>query len=115
QKARRDVLTLGREIAGEAAELEDVVVDRRRGDERPETVAPRDEVLALEELESLPQRHERDPEALRELSLIVEPGARREQPVADLVAQRLGDLVVARDPTVEPSVRPDAVHGTSVF
>src|SRR5215470_1152733 len=53
QKARRDVLALGREIAGEATKLEDVVVDRRRCDERPESVAPCDEVLALQELESL--------------------------------------------------------------
>src|SRR5262245_62768263 len=54
----RSVLALGREIAGEAAELEDVVVDRRRGDERAEPVAARDEVLALEELERLAKGHE---------------------------------------------------------
>src|SRR5262250_1629451 len=53
EQPRRDVLALGREIAGEAAELEDVVVDRRGGDERAEPVAARDEVLALEELERL--------------------------------------------------------------
>jgi hypothetical protein len=48
QQPGRDVLALGREIAGEAAKLQDVVVDGRRGDERAEPVATRDEVLALE-------------------------------------------------------------------
>src|SRR6266850_8127416 len=68
-----DVLTLGREVAGEATELEDVVVDRRCRDERPEPVTARDQVLALEQLQCLAQGHERDAEALRELALVVEP------------------------------------------
>jgi len=103
------VLALGREIPGEAAELEDVVVDRGRGDERPETVAARDQVLALEELERLPQRHQRDAEALRELALVVEPRAGRELAPPDPLAQRLGDAVVARDPDALRA-RPDTVH-----
>src|SRR5213594_185169 len=115
QEPRRDVLALGREIPGEAAQLENVVVDRGRGDERPETVAARDEVLALEELERLPQRHERDAEALRELALVVEPRARRERAAADPFAQRLGDAVVAWDPTDALRVRRDTAHRTSVF
>src|SRR5712692_8508504 len=115
QEPRRDVLALGREIPGEAAQLEDVVVDRGRSDERPETVAARDEVLALEELERLAQRHERHGEALRELTLIVEPRAGRERAAPDPFAQRLGDAVVAWDPTDALRVRRDTVHGTSVF
>src|SRR3989442_7305368 len=115
EEPRRDVLALGREVPGEAAQLEDVVVDRGRGDERPETVATRDEVLALEELERLAQRHERHGEALRELALIVEPGAGRERAAPDPFAQRLGDAVVAWDPTDALRVRRDTVHGTSVF
>ena len=83
QEPRRDVLALGREIAGEAAELQDVVVDRRRGDERAEPVATRDEMLALEQLERLAEGHERHAEALRELALIVEPRAGGKLAAAD--------------------------------
>src|SRR2546428_150603 len=121
----RDALGLERRLAGAApevarlaaaaAQLEDVVVDRGRGDERPETVAARDEVLALEELERLAQRHERHGEALRELALIVEPGAGRERATPDPFAQRLGDAVVAWDPTDSLRVRGDTVHRASVF
>src|SRR2546427_413751 len=127
----RDALGLERRLAGaapevarlaaaeahrrEAAQLEKVVVDRGRGDERPETVAARDEVLALEELERLAQRHERHGEALRELALIVEPGAGRERAAPDPFAQRLGDAVVAWDPTDALRVRGDTVHRASVF
>src|SRR5207249_2030940 len=39
KEPRRDVLALGREVPGEAAELEDVVIDRRRRHERPEAVS----------------------------------------------------------------------------
>src|SRR5205085_5576835 len=39
EQARGDVLALRGEIAREPPELEDVVVDRRRGDERPEAVS----------------------------------------------------------------------------
>src|SRR5262249_40401496 len=108
EQPRRDVLALGREIAGEAAELEDVVIDRRRGDERAEPMAARDEVLALEELQGLTEGHERHAEALRQLALIVESGTRGELAAADPLAQRLGDAVVAGNSTVQP--HPDAVH-----
>ena len=109
------MLALGREVAGETPELEDVVVDRRRGDERAEPVLPRDQVIALEQLERLPQGHERNAEAPRELSLIVESGARRELAATDPFAQRLRDAVVARNASAELAVHPDAVHRTSVF
>ena len=80
------MLALGGEVAGEPAELEDVVVDRGRGDERPEPVTARDEVLTLEQLERLAQRHERDPEAPRELALVVEARAGRQLAVLDPLA-----------------------------
>src|SRR6267142_1946886 len=100
EQARSDVLALRGEVAGEAAELQDVVVDRRRGDEGAEAVTARDQVLALEHLERLAQGHERHAEALCELALVVEPRARREAAGMDAVAQRLGDAVVTRHPCV---------------
>src|SRR5712692_6114206 len=103
-QARRHVLALGLEVAGEPAELQDVVVDGGRRDERPEAVTARDQVLALEQLERLPQRHQRHAEALREPSLVVEPGAGPERALTDPRAKRLGDPVVARDPRVGPAV-----------
>src|SRR6266852_1031961 len=113
QEPGRDVLALGREIARETAELEDVVVDRRRGDERAEPVTARDEVFALEQLEGLAQGHERHAEAFRELALVVEPSAGWKLAGSDPLAQHIGDTVVAGHSTVEP--HPDAVHRTSVF
>src|SRR6267143_723803 len=113
QQARRDALALGREVAGEAAKLEDVVVDRRRGDEGTEPVTARDEVLALEQLERLAEGHEGHAEALRELALVVEPRTGGKLADPDPLAQRLGDAVVAGHSTEEP--HPDAVHRTSVF
>jgi len=104
---RRHLLALGLEVAGEPAELEDVVVDGGGRDERPEAVAARDQVLALEQLERLAQRHQRHAEALREPSLIVEPGAGTELALVDPFAQDLGDPVVARDPPVHSDA---AVH-----
>src|SRR5262245_33123576 len=109
----RSVLALGREIAGEAAELEDVVVDRRGGDERAEPVAARDEVLALEELERLAKGHEGHAEAPGELALVVQPRPGGEFPGPDSLAQRFGDAGIAGHSTVKP--HPDAVHRTSVF
>jgi len=100
EQTRGDVLALRGEVAGEAAQLQDVVVDRRRGDEGAEAVTARDQVLTLEHLERLAQRHERHPEALRELALVVEPRPRREAAGVDAVAQRLGDAVVTRHPCV---------------
>src|SRR2546426_3545435 len=84
------------------AELEDVVIDRRRRHERPEAVAPRDQVLALEQLQRLPEGHERDAEARREPALGVEPRPGTERALADPRTQRLGDLVVPRQATVDP-------------
>src|SRR3989442_15840939 len=110
QQARRDVLALGREIAGEASKLEDVVIDRRRGDERAEPVATGDEGLALEQLERLAQGHERHAEALRELALVIEPRTRWELADPDPLAQHFGNAVVAGHSTLQP--RPDAVHRT---
>src|SRR5947199_6926693 len=112
EEARRHVLAFGREVACEAAELEDVVVDRRRRHERPEAVAPRDQVLALEQLERLAQGHERHAEALGEAALVVEPGAGTERALADPRAQRSGDLVVAGEAAVHSSVlvHSDLVH-----
>src|SRR2546422_2844395 len=104
KEPRRDVLALGREVPGEAAELEDVVIDRRRRHERPEAVAPGDQVLALEQLQRLPEGHERDAEARREPALGFEPRPGTERALADPRTQRLGDLVVPRQATVDPSV-----------
>ena len=106
---RRHRLALGLEVAGEPAKLEDVVVDGGRRDECPEAVAARDQVLALEQLERLAQRHQRHAEALREPSLVVEPGAGTELALVDPFAQDLGDPVVARDPPVhsDAAVHPD--------
>jgi len=95
----------------EAAELEDVVIDRRRRHERPEAVAPRDQVLALEQLQRLPEGHERDAEARREPALGVEPRPGTERALADPRTQRLGDLVVPRQATVDPSV---SIHPKSL-
>src|SRR5207244_689523 len=53
EQTRGDVLALRGEVAGEAAQLQDVVVDRRRGDEGAEAVTARDQVLTLEHLERL--------------------------------------------------------------
>jgi len=100
QQPRGDVLALRGELAREATQLEDVVVDRGRGHEGAETVTARDEVLALEHLERLAQRHEGHAEGLRERALVVEPGAGREAATVDTVAQRLGDAVVPRHPCV---------------
>ena len=83
---RGHVLALRREVAGEAAKLQDVVVDRRRRDEGAETMTASDQILALEQFQRLPQRHERHAEALRELALIVEPRARREATGVNAVA-----------------------------
>src|SRR5438046_1251043 len=99
EEPRRHAFALGREVPGEAAELEDVVVDRRRRHERPEAVAPRDQVLALEQLQRLAEGHERDAEALGEPALGVEPGPGTERARANPGAQGVGDLVVAGDPT----------------
>src|SRR5438552_2745923 len=54
EQARADVLAVGEELAGEATELQDVVIDRRGRDERPEAMAPDDQAVALEQLERLP-------------------------------------------------------------
>ncbi len=113
QQPGRDVLALGREIAGEASKLEDVVVDRRRGDERAEPVPARDEVLAFEQLERLAEGHECHAEALRELALVVEPRTGGKLADPHSLAQCFGDAMVARHSTVKP--HPDAVHRTSVF
>src|SRR5207244_12566865 len=86
--------------------------DRRPRHERPEAVAPRDQVLALEQLERLAQGHERHAEALGEAALVVEPGAGTERALADPRAQRSGDLVVAGEAAVHSSVlvHSDLVH-----
>src|SRR2546427_13253284 len=109
------MLALGREVAGEAPELEDVVVDRRRRDERAKPMAPRDQMIALEQLERLSQGHERHAEALRELSLVVEPGAGRQLAAGDPLAKLFRDAVVPGNARAELAVHPDAVHRTSVF
>ena len=49
-------------------------------------MAARDQILALEQFQRLTQRHERHAEALRELALVVEPGARREATGVNAVA-----------------------------
>ncbi len=95
KKPRGDVLPQCGKIAGEAAELEDVVVDRRRRHERSEPVPALDQLLALEHLERLPQGHEGDAEALRELALRLESGARRQLTVLDASAELVGDSLVA--------------------
>src|SRR2546429_8073142 len=104
KEPRRDVLAPCREVPGEAAELEDVVIDRRRRHERPEAVAPGDQVLALEQLQRLPEGHERDAEARREPALGLEPRPGTERALADPRTQRLGVLVERRQPTVDPPV-----------
>src|SRR5437870_943903 len=59
---------------------------------------------ALERLQRLPEGHERDAEARREPALGVEPRPGTERALADPRTQRFGDLVVARQATVDPSV-----------
>src|ERR1700741_5486513 len=110
------------------AKEHDVVVDRRRGDERAEPVAARDQVmangvlgrlapghkvLAPAELERLSQGHQGNAEALRELALVIEARARWKLADTDSLAQRVGDAVVAGHSTLK--LHPDAVHRTSVF
>ena len=95
EKPGGDVLALGGEVAGEALELEDVVVDGGRGDEGAESVTARDEPLALQQLERLAEGHQRHAELARELALVVEPLTGASVPVADALAQAPGDLVIA--------------------
>src|SRR6266508_3207455 len=53
-----DALALGREVAGERAQVEDVVIDDRRGDEGAQAVPPGDEPVALQYFQRLAQGHE---------------------------------------------------------
>ena len=93
-------LALGREVAGEALQLQDLVVDGGRGHERAEPVTPRDQTVALEHFEGLAQGHERDAEVVREPALVGQRRARRPLAVADAPAKGLGDAVVARHASV---------------
>ena len=110
-----DVFALGDEVTGESPQLQDVVVDRGRRDERAESVAPGDQVVALQDVERLAERHQRHAERLRKLTLVVETGARREISTADPVTQRLGDTVIARHASVQsggaPRLRSAAPNG----
>ena len=100
EHARGDGLALGGEIGGEAAQLGDLVVDRGRRDERAEAVAPRDQIVALEQFERLAERHEGDAEVAREASLVGQRRPRRPLALADALTERVGDAVVARQPSV---------------
>src|SRR5574341_1805753 len=95
QEARGDVLADGGEIAREGAEVEDVVVDGRRGNEGAEAMTARDQAVALEHLERLAEGHERDTEALSEAALVVEALTRRDGAGADPVTEGIRDLMVA--------------------
>jgi hypothetical protein len=99
EEPRGHGLALGEQLAGEPAQLEDVVIDRRGGHEGAETVTTDDQVLALEHLERLAQGHQRDAEGLRELALVRQRRAGRELSRADLPAQRFGDPVIPRTPS----------------
>ena len=88
-----------REIARKGAQVENVVVDRRAGDEGAQAVAAGDESIALEQIESLAQRHQRDAELPCEAPLVVEALAGAVTAGDDALAQRLGDLVIARHAT----------------
>jgi hypothetical protein len=67
-------------------ELVDLVVDGGRGHEGAQTVPPRDEVVALQELERLAQRHERHAEVACEPSLVGQRGAGHPLTAADTLA-----------------------------
>ena len=58
-------------------------------------MAARDEPVALQQLERLPQGHEGDPELARQAPLIVEPLTGRGRARRDALAEALGDLVIA--------------------
>src|SRR5438045_1909601 len=94
------MLALRGQITREPTQLKDVVVDRGCGHEGAETVAARDEILTLEQLQRLAQRHQGHAEGLRERPLVVEPGAGHEAAAMNAVAQRLGDAVIPRHPCV---------------
>src|SRR5262245_22975210 len=96
EQPRGDVLALCRQITGKTLKLQDVVVDRGRRHERAETVAPRDQILALEHRERLAQRHQRHAERFRERALIVEPRARRDTAALNALTKRFGDSVITR-------------------
>ena len=95
-----DGLALGREVAGEALQLEDLVVDGGRRHERAEPVPPGDETVALQQLERLAQGHERHAEVAGEPALVGQRRARRPLAVADAPAKGLGDAVIARHASV---------------
>src|SRR5512145_419753 len=77
--------------------MENVVVDRRRGHERPQTVLAADQLLALEQLQGLAQGHQRDAELARHLALIGQPRAGRQLTTLDSFAELFGDAVVPGD------------------
>ena len=96
EHARGHRFALRGQLAREPAQLEDLVVDGRRRHEGAEPVPPCDEMVALEQLERLAQRHQRHAEVTREAALVGQRRARRPLAAADALAQRLGDPVIPR-------------------
>src|SRR6185312_5238059 len=93
------VLTERGEVARERAQVEDVVVDGGARHKGAESVTARDQPVALQQVESLAERHQGHPELAREAALRIEalPGATAVR--RDALAERLGDLVIARHAT----------------
>src|SRR5882724_10859617 len=75
-----DALALGREVAGERAQVEDVVIDDRRG-------------------------HEGAPELAGQASLVIESLAGRRAALGDALAKTLGDLVIPGYPVLHAPFR----------
>jgi hypothetical protein len=100
EQARGHRLALGREVAGEAAELGDLVVDGRGRHERADAVAADDEVVALQELQGLPQRHQRHAELAGQPPLVGQRRAGCPLGGADALAKGIGDAVIPRQPSV---------------
>src|SRR6266851_8534127 len=94
EEPRGDLLAHSRQVSGEGAEVEDVVVDGRRCHESAEAVPARDQTVSFQDLERLTQGHERDAEVLSETPLVVEALARPNAAGANSLTQDLRDLMV---------------------
>src|SRR5437762_417659 len=94
EEPRGDLLAHRREVSGEGAEVENVVVDGGRRHESAKAVPARDQTVSFQDLERLTQRHERDAEVLSEAPLGVEAFARPNAAGANPLTQDLRDLMV---------------------
>ena len=109
EEPRGDLLAHRREVSGEGAEVEDVVVDGRRRDEGTEAVPSRDQTVSLKHIERLAESHEGDPEVLSETALVVEALARRDAAGSDPITEDLRDLVVPGYPCPQLETLPPSV------